>query len=191
LSHVAKNPTSLICACSNLREVVRKDVLAAILPGATKVRWAKVLLVVGTTPRHQAMLEMRFAHWLHARGRKHLARVIQAHTQRISGADVHPGAHIGGGLVIAHSVGIVIGERVVAGENLRLHQNVTLGERGDGPAQPTLGDNVNIGAGAVVLGGVTIGNGVTVGANAVVTKDVENNAVVVGAAARRLDAVRI
>jgi serine O-acetyltransferase len=191
LSLVARTPSTTACACTNLREVVRKDIFAAIQPGATRVNWLKVAVVLVSTPRHQAMIEMRCAHWLHVRGRKLMARFVQAHIQRISGADVHPGAHIGGGLVIAHSVGIVVGERVVAGENLRLHQSVTLGERGDGPAQPVLGDDVNIGAGAVVIGGVRLGNGVVVGANAVVTKDVEADAVVVGAAARRLDAVRI
>jgi serine O-acetyltransferase len=191
LSLDASNAHAAQCACTDFRAVVRNDVLAAILPDAEKIRWGKVALVVASTPRHQALVQIRIAHWLHVRGNRILARLLQARTQRVAGADVHPGAHIGGGLVIAHSVGIVIGERVVAGEGLRLHQNVTLGERGTGSAQPTLGRRVNLGAGAVVLGSVRIGDDVVVGANAVVTKDVEPGAVVVGASARRLDAVRI
>src|SRR5690242_4999274 len=44
----------------------------------------------------------------------------------------------------------------------------------------------SIGSGAVILGGVTIGAGALVGAGAVVTKDVPENAVVVGSPARFL-----
>ena len=44
----------------------------------------------------------------------------------------------------------------------------------------TIGDNVWFGGNCVVLPGVTIGNNVVVGAGSVVTKDVPDNAVVVG-----------
>ena len=45
-------------------------------------------------------------------------------------------------------------------------------------------DRASIGSGAVILGGVTIGVGALVGAGAVVTRDVEDDAVVVGNPAR-------
>ena len=47
-------------------------------------------------------------------------------------------------------------------------------------------DEVSIGAGAVILPGVKIGKGAMVGAGSVVTKDVSQNAVVVGNPARVL-----
>lgn len=54
-----------------------------------------------------------------------------------------------------------------------------------GIARPvTIGDNVWIGGNSVVLMGVTIGNNVVVGAGSVVTKDIPDNAVVVGNPAR-------
>ena len=44
----------------------------------------------------------------------------------------------------------------------------------------TIGDNVWFGGNCIVLPGVTIGNNVVVGAGSVVTKDIPDNAVVVG-----------
>jgi len=49
-----------------------------------------------------------------------------------------------------------------------------------------VGDRTLVGAGAMVLPGVTVGSDVVVGANSVVTRDVEDNAIVVGSPARRV-----
>jgi serine O-acetyltransferase len=49
---------------------------------------------------------------------------------------------------------------------------------------PVIGDNVYIGPGAKIIGRVNMGSGVAIGANAVVTKDVPDNAVVVGVPAK-------
>ena len=51
---------------------------------------------------------------------------------------------------------------------------------------PTLKDNVVIGSGAQVLGPVVVGKNAKVGANAVVTKDVPENAVMVGIPAKNV-----
>jgi serine O-acetyltransferase len=99
------------------------------------------------------------------------------------GADIAPGAVIGGGLRIAHSVGIVIGYDVVLGSNVQIFQNVTIGsgnaER-DGRVMPTIGDNVRIFAGSVTIGPIIIGKNSTIGANAVVTKDFPSDVVIAG-----------
>ncbi len=49
---------------------------------------------------------------------------------------------------------------------------------------PVIGDNVYIGSGAKIIGSVNVGNNVAIGANAVLTKDVPDNAVVVGVPAK-------
>jgi acetyltransferase-like isoleucine patch superfamily enzyme len=49
-----------------------------------------------------------------------------------------------------------------------------------------IGDDVWLGASSVVLPGITIGNGAVIGAGAVVTKDVPENAIMVGNPARLL-----
>ena len=86
----------------------------------------------------------------------------------------------GGGFAIIHTVGIVVGHEVVAGDNLVLYQGVTLGHTGTGEGQPRIGHNVRIGAGAKVLGPVVVGDGAWIGANAVVLTDVPAGAVATG-----------
>ena len=51
---------------------------------------------------------------------------------------------------------------------------------------PTLMDNVVVGSGAQVLGPITIGKNAKIGANAVVTKNVSENAVMVGIPAKNI-----
>ena len=51
---------------------------------------------------------------------------------------------------------------------------------------PTLKDNVVVGSGAQVLGPVVVGKNAKIGANAVVTKDVPENAVMVGIPAKNV-----
>ena len=79
--------------------------------------------------------------------------------------------------------GIFISDYVRIGKEATFFQQVTIGIKDYDHGLdkvPTLGDNVTVGAGAKVLGHIKIGNNVTIGANAVVTKDVPDNAVVVG-----------
>lgn len=95
----------------------------------------------------------------------------------MNGCDIRPDAQIGPGLSLPHPVGVVIGP-IVAGKNLVVHQNVTMG-RGQSDddykgvsSRPVLGDDVIVYAGAVIVGGVTIGNKARIGANAVVVSPV-------------------
>ena len=91
-------------------------------------------------------------------------------------------ASFGGGLVLAHPIGIVINSSVRGGTNLVLESGVVIGDnRG---CSPTLGDDVFVGSGAKIIGGVTIGSGARIGANAVVVHDVAPGATVFGIPAR-------
>ncbi|GAB4130691.1 serine O-acetyltransferase [Thermopirellula anaerolimosa] len=89
---------------------------------------------------------------------------------------------IGSGFYIGHFGGIVVHNRCVIGKNCNLSHGVTLGQANRGPRKgwPVIGDNVYIGPGAKIIGRVAIGNNVAIGANCVVTKDIPDNAVVVG-----------
>ncbi|MGE5865508.1 MAG: serine O-acetyltransferase, partial [Rhizobacter sp.] len=90
------------------------------------------------------------------------------------------------GFYIGHFGGIVVNGESVIGKNCNISQGVTLGQanRGRNKGCPIVGDNVYIGPGAKLVGAVRIGDNVAIGANAVVTRDVPDNAVVVGIPAR-------
>ncbi len=93
--------------------------------------------------------------------------------------------HICGGMKVYHGYSTIVFAKSI-GRNFTVYQQVTLG-RGkqiNGNDVPIIGDNVTVYAGAIIVGGVTIGNNVKIGAGAVVTKDVPDNATVVGAPVR-------
>ncbi len=91
-------------------------------------------------------------------------------------------ADIGPGFYIGHFSRIIVSPLCRIGKNCNISQGVTIGitNRGKNKGYPTIGDNVYIGPGAKIIGSVKVGNCVAVGANCVVTKDVPDNAVVVG-----------
>ena len=91
---------------------------------------------------------------------------------------------IGNGFIVYHNLGAIIRAKSI-GENVTVSQGVTIGEGGSQNEKndddiPTIGNNVLIASNALVLGAVKIGDNAIVGAGSVITKDVPENAVVVG-----------
>tara|TARA_B100001769_G_C21936431_1_gene504531 strand:- start:54 stop:638 length:585 start_codon:yes stop_codon:yes gene_type:complete len=124
-----------------------------------------------------------------------IARIISQFSRFLTGIEIHPKAKIGKNLFIDHGMGVVIGETSVIGDNVTIYHMVTLG--GISPSintdsqrntkrHPTLMDNVVVGSGAQILGPVIIGRNAKVGANAVVTKNVPENAVMIGIPAKNV-----
>jgi serine O-acetyltransferase len=133
----------------------------------------------------QALLAHRLAHTLLSWRVPVLPAVCRRWAIGACGVDILPRAEIGGGCIIAHGVGLVVGGYTVIGEDCTLLHGVTLGEaRFDELDYPRVGDRVTIGAGALVLGGVTIGDDATVAAGSVVVGDVPAGATVGGMPAR-------
>lgn len=124
----------------------------------------------------------RIAHKLWSQDRKVVALVIQNRVSEVCGLDIHPGAKIGGGILLDHATGVVIGETAVIGNNVSILHNVTLGGTGkiSGDRHPKIGDGVLIGAGTCVLGNVKIGQGAKIGAGSVVLRDVPARTTAVG-----------
>ena len=83
-----------------------------------------------------------------------------------------PKGIVGKGLGIAHIGNIVINSKCIIGDNLRIHEGVTLGATSGSDAAPIIGNNVFIGSGAKVIGEIRIADDVAIGANAVVVKDI-------------------
>ena len=98
------------------------------------------------------------------------------------GCVIGRGAEFGRRFVLIHSNGVVINGAVVAGDDLKVEHQVTIGA--ERRAFPRLGARVFIGAGAKIIGGVVVGDDVTIGANAVVVKDLPSNCTAVGVPAR-------
>lgn len=102
----------------------------------------------------------------------------------VTGAEIHLGTKIGGGLLLTHPNGVVIHPGAEVGVNCLIFQQVTLGSCDGRPGVPKLGGHVDVGTGAKILGGVVIGDHARIGANAVVLDDVPARATAVGIPAR-------
>ena len=140
------------------------------------------LEVILTYPGFHARQLHRLAHTLHHRRVPFLPRLISHISRFLTGIEIHPGAKIGEGLFIDHSMGVVIGETAEIGDNCHIFQGVTLGGTSTKREKrhPTLEANVSVGAGAKLIGAITVGEHASIGAGSVVVTNVPPNATVVG-----------
>ena len=153
------------------------------------------LSIVLTYPGAKAVFFHKIANFF-AIAKFHLvARIISQFSRFLTGIEIHPRANIGKNLFIDHGMGVVIGETSEIGDNVTIYHMATLGgispsvnsnEQRNIKRHPTLKDNVVVGSGAQILGPVTVGKNAKIGANAVVTKDVPDNAVMVGIPAKNV-----
>ena len=153
------------------------------------------LSLILTYPGVKAVFFHRIANFFQLAKFYLVARIISQLSRFLTGIEIHPGAKIGRNLFIDHGMGVVIGETSEIGNNVTIYHMATLG--GIAPSinsnnqrqvkrHPTLSDCVVVGSGAQILGPVMIGANAKVGANAVVTKDVPENAVMVGIPAKNV-----
>lgn len=124
----------------------------------------------------------RIAHRLWDTGRRELAVWLSNRASAVFGADIHPAAQFGAGIMLDHGSGIVIGETAVVEDDVTIMQNVTLGGTGkiQGDRHPKVRRGVMIGAGANIIGNIEIGAFSKVGAGSVVLKDVPQGCTVAG-----------
>ncbi len=129
-----------------------------------------------------ALASYRIAHWLWKNNRTMLALHLQNRMSEVFGADIHPAANIGQGILMDHATSVVIGETAVIEDDVSMLHEVTLGGTGkeSGDRHPKVRREVLIGAGAKILGNVEIGKGARVGAGSVVLKDVPPHCTVAG-----------
>lgn len=96
----------------------------------------------------------------------------------ICGCDIPLNCQLGGGLLLAHPIGVVIHPDAVIGPNCLILQNTTI------VGGVILGGHVDVGAGAKIIAPVTIGAHAKIGANAVVMQPIPEGASAVGIPAR-------
>jgi serine O-acetyltransferase len=147
-----------------LRAMLLDDVQAAFDGDPAATNLDEVILAY---PGLLAVTVYRVAHELFEMGVPLMPRIMTEWAHSRTGADIHPGAHIGKSFFIDHATGVVIGETSLIGANVKLYQGVTLGavshprdESGrvirNTKRHPTVQDGVTVYANATVLGGETV-----------------------------------
>ena len=153
------------------------------------------LSVILTYPGVKAVFFHRIANFFATAKFDLIARIISQFSRFLTGIEIHPKAKIGKNLFIDHGMGVVIGETSDIADNVTIYHMVTLGgispsinsnDQREVKRHPTLHDNVVVGSGAQILGPVIVGKNAKIGANAVVTKNVPENAVMVGIPAKNV-----
>ena len=153
------------------------------------------LYVILTYPGVKAVFFHKIANFFSIAKFDLIARIISQFSRFLTGIEIHPKAKIGKNLFIDHGMGVVIGETSDIGDNVTIYHMVTLGgispsinseDQRNTKRHPTLMDNVVVGSGAQILGPVVIGKNAKIGANAVVTKNVPENAIMVGIPAKNV-----
>jgi len=153
------------------------------------------LSLILTYPGVKAVFFHRIANFFCVAKFDLIARIISQFSRFLTGIEIHPKAKIGKNLFIDHGMGVVIGETAEIKDNVTIYHMVTLGgispsinsnDQRNMKRHPTIKDEVVIGSGAQVLGPVTVGRCAKIGANAVITKDVPENAVMVGIPAKNV-----
>ena len=153
------------------------------------------LSIILTYPGVKAVFFHKIANFFSVAKFDLIARIISQFSRFLTGIEIHPKAKIGKNLFIDHGMGVVIGETSDIGNNVTIYHMATLG--GISPSinsenqrnikrHPTLMDNVVVGSGAQILGPIVIGKNAKIGANAVVTKNVPENAIMVGIPAKNV-----
>ncbi len=169
------------------------DFLESIIKRDPAAR-SKLSLIL-TYPGVKAVFFHRIANFFSIAKFHLVARIISQFSRFLTGIEIHPNAKIGKNLFIDHGMGVVIGETSDIGDNVTIYHMATLG--GIAPSinsdnqrnvkrHPTLKENVVVGSGAQILGPVVVGKNAKIGANAVVTKNVPENAVMVGIPAKNV-----
>lgn len=150
-------------------------------PATTSV--AQVLIYYKS---YKALQAARLSHVLWVSGRVDLALAIQARVTEVFGIDIHPAAVLGGGLMIDHGTGVVIGETAVVGRDCTFLHGVTLGGTGtsaEHDRHPKIGRNVFLGCGVTVLGNILVGEYSKIGAGSLVLRAIPPGATAVGSPA--------
>ena len=112
-----------------------------------------------------------------------LTYLFLRHYEYKYGIHVNTNAEIGEGLHIVHGDGVHLTVNKI-GKNVTVYQGITCGAHRNG--YPIIEDNVTIHPNSVVVGPIVLHKGCVIGANSYVDKDVEENAVMVGAPAHRI-----
>lgn len=168
---------SFVDKLPTIHQVLMEDATAILCGDPAAISLTEV---IRTYPGFYAMAVHRLAHQFYLLDVPLIPRILSEYAHGKTGIDIHPGARIGQRFCIDHGTGVVIGETVEIGDDVKLYQGVTLGalsvkkEMAKTKRHPTIEDKVIIYAGATILGGNTvIGHDSIIGGNVWITQSVE------------------
>ncbi|MBK9258547.1 MAG: serine acetyltransferase [Polyangiaceae bacterium] len=179
--HSRKLASELLERLPAIRDTLLQDVQAAYDGDPAAASIDEIILAY---PGLLAVTVHRVAHELYKLEVPLMPRIMSEWAHSRSGADIHPGSHIGRSFFIDHATGVVVGETCDIGPNVKMYQGVTLGaishpkdERGriirNAKRHPTVEESVTLYANATVLGGQTVvGRGSVVGGSVFLTKSI-------------------
>jgi serine O-acetyltransferase len=168
---------------TSLSENMRRDLVAYVERDPACNHYCLPLLYF---KGFHALQIYRVANWLWKNNRKSLAAFLQNRVSEVFSVDIHPAAQIGGGIMIDHATGLVVGETAIIGDNVSMLHSVTLGGTGAqaGDRHPKIRCGVLIAAGAKILGNIEVGEGAKVGAGSLVLEPVPAHTTVAGVPAK-------
>lgn len=168
----------IIYIFSKKRELIKEDIKARIKDAKSE-------------PNHYAIFAMcmrdRYFRSLYYYRIGEISKYISWTTKQDITYIIDDKCIIGGGMYNPHSYATIIHAKRI-GCFFSHRQCTTIGNKVDGRNDliPTIGNHVTLGANVVIIGNISIGNNVVVGAGSVITKDIPDNATVVGNPARIL-----
>ena len=172
---------TLISKLAEIRNTMKLDVGAAFEGDPAAKSLDEIIL---SYPGIKAITIQRLAHVLYHQNVPLIPRMLCEYAHRVTGIDIHPGAHLGKAFFIDHGTGVVIGETCTIGDNVKIYQGVTLGALSfpkdacgeiikGAKRHPTIDQNVTIYAGATILGNIVIGENSIIGGNVWLTESVD------------------
>ena len=124
----------------------------------------------------------RISHYFYLLKRYFLAQTFWFVNLRLTGANIHFGTEIEGGLFLNIPLGVNLCGRIgrnctVAGDSAIIKSR-SFEDVGAGPGLPVVGDNVFIRSGSIVHGPVIIGNNSCIGPRCLIETDLPDNSTV-------------
>ncbi len=109
------------------------------------------------------------------------ARVVSRLMRHLYCCDIHWGAEIAPGFIVAHGMGLAIGDGVRIGPRCIATHNVSIGAGKDASGArgvPALGADVHLAPGTVILGPITVGEGTKVSPGSIITASIPPHSIV-------------
>lgn len=162
-----------------------KELKADLLRISTQKKWWITFFLEFIKPSpFKAILCYRISHYFYLKKFVFPAVLFETLVKWRYASDIRRNATIGGGIILPHPYGIVIGGYSKIGQNCHIGQHVTIGgnmgKQKNGQTQPVIGNDCFICANSIVVSPITIGDNVIIGAGSVVIHDIPSNVVAAG-----------